>query len=259
MARVGPPAARCRGMPRRRLTLAVALFALALGAPSGAHAADCPGADVVPAADNLAVAGQATLCLLNQQRAASGLQTLTENPALTRSSTSYSQRMVAEAFFAHESPDGGMLVSRLTAVGYLNGGDDWAAGENIGWGQGPLATPRSMVNAWMNSTGHRQNILSADYSEIGLGLALGTPPDRTWGATYTTDFGDRGDSNASARSRAASSAAARRTAKRKKHRKAVARAACARSAQARRSGRAVSRHTKASRHARKTCARLALV
>jgi hypothetical protein len=46
-----------------------------------------------------------------------------------------------------------------------------------------------MVSAWMASSGHRTNLLSGNYTEIGLGLALGTPVDRTWGATYTTDFG----------------------------------------------------------------------
>jgi uncharacterized protein YkwD len=250
-------------MPRRRLTVVLALLALSLGVPSAAHAADCAGADVVPAADNLAVVGQATLCLVNQQRAAHGKRTLTENRILSGTSTAYSRRMVAQAFFAHASPDGGTLVSRLTAARYLTGGDDWAAGENIGWGQGPLATPRSMVNAWMNSAGHRANILSADYSQIGLGLAMGTPPDNTWGATYTTDFGDRGtpSTRPPVGSRTVGTAAtARRRAAHNKRKKAVARAACARSAQARKRGRVAPEHGHAvPRRITRTCARLALV
>ncbi|HEX7298252.1 MAG TPA: CAP domain-containing protein [Solirubrobacteraceae bacterium] len=246
-------------MPRRRFTLAVALVALALGAPSGALAADCPGADVVPAADNLALVGQATLCLVNDQRTSHGLRALSENAALSDASTGYSRRMVEQAFFAHESPDGGTLVERVKAVRYLNGRDDWVLGENIGWGQGPLSTARSMVNAWMNSAGHRANILSADYHEIGLGLALGTPPDKTWGATYTTDFGDPGTPPASAESRAAQAGAGhRRAAAHKKRRKAIARAACARAAHAR-SAKTRKRGRAALRRARKTCARLALV
>jgi uncharacterized protein YkwD len=198
-----------------RWTVALALLALALAAPADATAADCPGADAVPAADNLRTIGQATLCLVNEQRAARGIASLRENARLTSASARYSQRMVAEAFFAHESPDGATLVERLTSVGYLDGGDGWAVGENIGWGQGPLSTPRAMVDAWMNSAGHRRNILSADYGEIGLGLATGTPEGAGWGATYTTDFG-------------------RKPAKKKaKRRRAVARAACARPARLR--------------------------
>src|SRR3954454_5343827 len=175
-------------MVRRRLATVAALAALALCAPATAHADDCAGADVIPAADTVALVGQATLCLLNQQRAANGIGPLVENAALTTASAGYSQRMVAEGFFGHESPDGGTLVERLTDAGYLGDDDAWVVGENIGWGQASLATARSMVTAWMNSPGHRENLLSADYTQVGLGLALGTPTDQTWGATYTTDF-----------------------------------------------------------------------
>src|SRR3954467_5688010 len=172
-----------------RLAAVAALAALALCAPAAAHADDCAGADVVPAADNVAVVGQATLCLLNQQRAANGIGPLVQHTALSTASAGYSQRMVAQGFFGHESPDGGTLVQRPTDAGYLGDDDAWVVGENIGGGQASLATARSMVTAWMNSPGHRENLLSADYTQVGLGLALGTPTDQTWGATYTTDFG----------------------------------------------------------------------
>ena len=119
--------------------------------------------------------------------------------------------MVAQGFFDHESPDGGTLVDRLTGAGYLGGDDAWVVGENIGWGQGTLATARSMVSAWMDSPGHRDNLLSRDYTEVGLGLALGTPADQTWGATYTTDFGAGAQAAAPAHARAK---AARRRARR---------------------------------------------
>src|SRR4051794_14601968 len=215
-------------MVRRRLAAVAALAALALCAPAAAHADDCAGADVVPAADTVAVVGQATLCLLNQQRAANGIGPLVENAALTTASAGYSQRMVAQGFFGHESPDGGTLVQRLTDAGYLGDDDAWVVGENIGWGQASLATARSMVTAWMNSPGHRENLLSADYTEVGLGLALGTPTDQTWGATYTTDFG-AGAAPAPAHARVKAAAASRKKASRAP--------SCARAASARRSAR----------------------
>jgi uncharacterized protein YkwD len=178
-------------MPHRRLVaVAAALAALALCVPATAAADDCAGADVLPAADNLAVVGQATLCLLNVQRAASGVRPLTENAKLTNASAGYSQRMVDEAFFAHEAPDGDTLVDRLTGAGYAVD-DALVVGENIGWGQGALSSARAMVQAWMASPGHRANLLSDDYTEVGLGVVLGTPDDRSLGATYTTDFGER--------------------------------------------------------------------
>ena len=137
--------------------------------------------------------------------------------------------MVAQGFFDHESPDGGTLVDRLTGAGYLGDEDAWVVGENIGWGQGTLATARSMVTAWMGSAGHRENLLSGDYTEVGLGLALGTPADQTWGATYTTDFG-AGAQRAGARARTRQGDARAR-------KKATRAASCARAASARRGAR----------------------
>jgi uncharacterized protein YkwD len=218
-------------MPRRRLATVAALAALALCAPATASADDCAGADLVPAAGNVAVVGQATLCLLNQQRAAHGVGALAENATLSTASTGYSQRMVAQSFFDHESPDGGTLVKRLTGAGYLGGAHAWVVGENIGWGQGTLATARSMVGAWMDSAGHRANLLSGDYTEVGLGLALGTPTDQTWGATYTTDFGVAARASGPAHARVEAGAASRAGKKSKRS------ASCARAASVRRGGR----------------------
>src|SRR3954454_6000435 len=178
---------------RRRAIAFLATAVAALAAPAGAHAsaqdAACPGADAVPTAATIAQASQATLCLLNNERAAAGLHPVAEAQDLTQPSVAYSVRMVAERFFAHVSPDGGTLVDRLTAGGYIAPDGDWTVGENIAWGQGDLATPRNIAVAWMNSPGHRHNILTGEFTEIGIGIALGTPTDPSWGATYTTDFG----------------------------------------------------------------------
>jgi uncharacterized protein YkwD len=181
-------------LSRRRATAFLAAAVAALAAPAGAQAsaqdAACPGADQVPTAATIAQASQATLCLLNDERATAGLQPVAETPGLTQPSAAYSARMVAENFFAHVSPDGGTLVDRLTAARYIAPDGDWTVGENLAWGQGDLGTPRNIVIAWMNSPGHRHNILTGEFDEIGIGIALGTPGDPSWGATYTTDFGD---------------------------------------------------------------------
>src|SRR4051794_41743654 len=108
---------------RRRAVTLLATAVVALAAPAGAHAsaqtAACAGADLVPDAGNLAQVGQATLCLLNDERAAAGLRPLAYSAALTQPSAAYSTRMVSENFFAHESPDGSTLESRLTAARYI--------------------------------------------------------------------------------------------------------------------------------------------
>ena len=54
---------------------------------------------------------------------------------------------------------------------------------------GRLGTPRTMVRLWMNSPGHKANILRRAYREIGVGVVTGTPTGSSRGATYTTDFG----------------------------------------------------------------------
>lgn len=178
---------------RRRAVAFVAAAVAALAAPAGAQAAAqdaaCPGADAVPTAATVAQASQAILCLLNDERAAAGLHPVAETAGLTQPSAAYSARMVAENFFAHVSPDGSTLVDRLTAARYIAPDGEWTVGENLAWGQGDLGTPRNIVVAWMNSPGHRENILTGEFDEIGIGIALGTPGDPSWGATYTTDFG----------------------------------------------------------------------
>lgn len=178
---------------RRRACLLASMLALAALAavPSTALADDCAGADLQPADGNIAQVSQATLCLLNQQRAAAGLAPLSEQAQLDQASTAYSALMVKEGFFAHVAPDGSQLTDRLTAVGYLGQPGSWFVGENIAWGESYLATPAQIVNAWMNSEGHRANILSSDYRDIGIGIALGVPTSSNPGATYTTDFGSR--------------------------------------------------------------------
>ncbi len=176
---------------RRLPTLLAVLVVAALAVPSAALAGDCPGADVRPAADNLPQVAQTTLCLLNAERAAKGLAAVSEQAQLTNASAAYSALMVSEQFFAHVSPEGSELTDRLTGAGYLGSPGSWVVGENIAWGESYLASPGSIVKAWMNSPPHRANILNGDYSDIGLGIALGTPASSNPGATYTTDFGHR--------------------------------------------------------------------
>src|SRR5688500_18919292 len=88
------------------------------------------------------------------------------------------------------APDGRDVVDLVRATGYILTDRRWLVVENLSWGTGDLATPASIVAAWMNSTGHRENILRADYREIGFGVVLGNPRSTDGaGATYTTNFG----------------------------------------------------------------------
>jgi uncharacterized protein YkwD len=172
-------------MSRHRLICLVLSLAALGPAAASARAADCANAGLAPAA-GLQQAGDATLCLLNQQRAAAGLPALTINAHLTQMAADYAQQLVAQQFFDHVSPTGLTLVDRLAAVGYRF----TAAGENLAWGTGGMATPAQIMDAWMHSAGHRANILDRDFKEIGVGIVPGSPSGAAGdGATYVTDFG----------------------------------------------------------------------
>jgi uncharacterized protein YkwD len=178
-------------------TAGTALLAAAAPAVAGAASAPahCNGADVVPHPASIARARAATLCLLNRERARFRLRPLHENPRLRKAAEGYSRTMVAHSFFDHVSPTGSTLVSRVRATSYLRSAGSWTLGENIAWGSGHFATPRDTVSEWMHSAGHRHNILTARFREIGIGIAVGAPVRAVAGlpaATYTTDFGARG-------------------------------------------------------------------
>ena len=138
-----------------------------------------------------AQANKTIVCLLNFERSRHGLTSLVEVPALDLSSKRQSDDMVRRRYFEHVSPDGVTPQARIAAAGYVvrPGG---VTGENIAWGEGIKGTPAEIVDAWMHSPGHRENILRPQFSEVGMGLAVGNPPSHvkvTYSSgTYTTDF-----------------------------------------------------------------------
>lgn len=169
---------------RRGLTASLALFALA--GPSAAQADTCHGTSVKPDAAHMAQVREATLCLLNVERRNHGLPALQPSMKLRRASERHSLSMVRAHYFQH-----GDFMGRIEKSGYLTNVSVWTVGENLAWGGGTVATPASIVDMWMHSPGHRANVLSRRYREVGIGVADGTP-NGIPGGTYTTDFGRRG-------------------------------------------------------------------
>ena len=100
--------------------------------------------------------------LVNEQRSKNGLKPLTANWELSRVARYKSQDMVDNRYFSHTSPTYGTPFQMIRAFGLTYR----TAGENIAYGQ---RTPQAVVNAWMNSSGHRANILNASYTQIGVG------------------------------------------------------------------------------------------
>jgi uncharacterized protein YkwD len=154
-----------------------------------AQAPVCGNTDVVPTAENVELVRAAILCLHNRIRAERGLPQLKENPKLRKAAVGHSATMVQEGFFDHTSPDGSTFVDRVLSAGYTKRDDGWTLGENLAWGTGDLSTPAGVMDAWMNSAGHKANIVKKGYREIGIGIRLGVPSDPSVGATITADFG----------------------------------------------------------------------
>jgi uncharacterized protein YkwD len=102
------------------------------------------------------------LTLVNAERAVVACDSLTMNSMLVTAAQGHSQDMADQDFFSHTGSNGSSPWDRMEAAGY----DYSTAGENIAAGQ---ETPEEVMTSWMNSQGHRDNILNCDFEEIGVG------------------------------------------------------------------------------------------
>lgn len=176
---------------RRLVPLATAaLVTLAAAAPAHAGVSACSSstAAAAPTPESVDQVERTVLCLVNRERTSRGLKRLKASSKLAKAATSHSRDMVRRGYFDHVSPNGGTMQDRIKQTGWFSGGRSYAFAENIAWGSGTLSNPQHIVESWMNSAGHRHNILNRRYTELGVGVALGTPEEYD-GATYTTDFG----------------------------------------------------------------------
>lgn len=104
--------------------------------------------------------------LVNQERSKAGLRPLTSNSALTAMALDKAKDMYNNGYFDHTSPTYGSPFDMMSKYGIRYS----YAGENIAKGQ---QTPEAVMKAWMNSTGHRQNILSPNFTQIGVAFYNG--------------------------------------------------------------------------------------
>lgn len=153
----------------------------------------CANAELMPTSSDLGEISAATLCLVNRERILHGLTPLKRNGHLKRSAKSHTDSMIEDGYFGHYGPGGQTPADRMKASGYIcSSSIGYSIGENIAWGTLGESTPKAIVQAWMASPGHRENILSATYKETGIGVLAALPGsagDGEAGATYTQDFG----------------------------------------------------------------------
>jgi uncharacterized YkwD family protein/spore coat assembly protein SafA len=118
----------------------------------------------VPDLSDIKALENAVAVIVNQERARVGLSPLRYNWQLARVARYKSEDMEAKNYFSHTSPTYGSPFTMMKNFGI----NYMSAGENIAMGQ---PTPSSVMTAWMNSSGHRANILNTSFTEIGVGVA----------------------------------------------------------------------------------------
>src|SRR4051794_22016842 len=179
-------------MGGRHVVVAAAILSMVFSNATSARASvACPtDMDVPTAASPAAV--MALLCDVNTLRAREGLRPLRWDWRLWAGAQRMAGEMGREHFFSHETPDGRNLAERIAPTGYIPNTSTWLLAENLAWGQKTLSTPLATAIGWMNSPGHRRNMLDPKLEQIGIGMADATlGPGAGW--VYVADFGTQGN------------------------------------------------------------------
>jgi uncharacterized protein YkwD len=125
----------------------------------------------------------AMLSRVNAERRAAGVGPLAANPLLDRAAQRHAEDMLRRSYFSHKGLDGSTILERIKATGY----PARTVGENIAEGQFSVD---QVVEGWMDSPGHRRNILEKNFRELGLGLARGaSEPGKAHRIIWVQNFG----------------------------------------------------------------------
>ena len=177
-AKTTPPSKKETAQPSSSASKAPATQAArssAPAAPKPSSSAPAPSKSSTPSA-TAASAQAAILALVNEERGKVGCSPVTASSSLASLAQNFSDDMAARGFFDHTDPDGKTPWDRADAAGVSGLG-----GENIARGQ---ADAQAVMDAWMDSDGHRANILNCDYKTLGVGVHFGAG-----GPWWTQDFG----------------------------------------------------------------------
>lgn len=133
-----------------------------------------------------------TLQLHNRARVSRDRPRLCIDQRLQKAARQHSVDMIRKNYFSHTSKDGTTFSQRVKNAGYTpRGMSVYRIGENIAGGSGSYASPMSRHKAWMNSPGHRKNMLKPGFRHVGIGIANGTYKTQDGYRMYTVDFGFR--------------------------------------------------------------------
>jgi len=161
-------------------------------ATSGKPLPRCTDDTITITAETRSRAEASAVCIINKVRRRRGRRALKNNAQLYSAASQHASDMVQHQYFSHVSAGGRGSAARIRSAGYTSSGSGGQLGENIAWGSGQLSTPAAIVQSWMNSAGHRANILRRSYRESGLAIAVGAPVQSSLEAsTYVQTFGRR--------------------------------------------------------------------
>ena len=146
-----------------KLVFRISTLAVALILPNITLAATEDCRDRLGGRDTLASSYREQVCeLVNETRAQNGLTPMKLSARLSNVAQNHASDMANQGYFSHKNPLGESSFDRMAKEGISY----TAAGENIAKGQ---QTPRDVMNSWMNSPGHRANILSKKFNKLGVG------------------------------------------------------------------------------------------
>jgi uncharacterized protein YkwD len=175
--------------PLRRLGPAVRSLALAKRVNTSTRAKTSRRSSLA-----LSALESSLLARVNSVRRSRGLRGLTLSRGLTAAAAYHSRQMVMHGFFEHESRGGGSFWKRVERFYGSGGFRSWEVGENLAYGSPDLGAAAT-VRMWMNSPGHRDNLLSRRWREIGLGALHVASAGGEFGGSpvtvVTADFGIR--------------------------------------------------------------------
>jgi uncharacterized protein YkwD len=166
--------------PSTSLSPSLSLAPSPSGSPSATASPSLPAAPVPATSAPVSLSPeQQMLQLINQRRAEAGCGPVRSDDRLAQAAAAHSADMAAQSYFSHTSLDGSTPWDRARRAGY-----EWASAENIAAGN---ATAQATMDQFMNSPGHRNNILNCDHQAVGVGRATGGPYRYYW----TQLFGSR--------------------------------------------------------------------
>jgi uncharacterized protein YkwD len=146
----------------------------------------CPGQNNTSA--SVTKQERAMRCMTNFARRKAGFGGYASSAKLANSADRKGEDILRCDSFSHYAC-GRDFTFWLRRVDFIGG--CWNAGENIAWGSGDLGSVRSVFRAWMQSSGHRSNILGGEFSQLGVSLRVGTLDGTSGARVWVQHFGDR--------------------------------------------------------------------